>query len=419
MPPNASLCSLVLDEMSIKERVVYNVEKDEVEGVEDFGSLGRTKLVANHAMVFMLKGLTFSWKQPIGYFLSSGPMGGDTLKDLLVEALRKIKSKGLQPRLVICDQGSNNRRVLETLLGATVDKPYFELNEEKIFVMYDLPHLLKNIRNNLKISGFSIGEEEISWQHIETFYKFDRMNAIRMAPKLTHRHIYVPPFAALRVKFAAQVLSHTVAAGLSTLHQLKVLPESAIETAKFVENFDQLFNSFNSSSWTSNQKMRHAFTDTSEHKTFLRDMLKWLRTINSNSGRKLPCVEGWMMAINSLLSLRQVLHQEHGLNYLFTQRLNQDCLENLFSVMRGSKGGNRVNPNAKEFREALRAAMVDAILVHSDGSNCQEDSEKFLLTLTAFSQHDHQADFFLQKIQMQMHATRNWFPFLKPTFRPS
>ena len=53
MPQNSELCSVVFDEMVIKEAVEYNRERDEVEGLEDFGlSGGRTKLVANHATVF-------------------------------------------------------------------------------------------------------------------------------------------------------------------------------------------------------------------------------------------------------------------------------------------------------------------------------------------------------------------------------
>ena len=35
--------SLVFDEMSIKEGLVYNEMKDQINGFEDFGHLGRTK----------------------------------------------------------------------------------------------------------------------------------------------------------------------------------------------------------------------------------------------------------------------------------------------------------------------------------------------------------------------------------------
>ena len=72
--------------------------------------------------------------------------------------------------------------------------------------------------------------------------------SIRMAPKLTDRHIILPPFSAMHVNLAAQTLSHSVAAGINTLCTLNYLPDDASVTAEFIETFDQLFNTFNSAS---------------------------------------------------------------------------------------------------------------------------------------------------------------------------
>ena len=47
----SKVCAVVLDEMTIKEGVSYNPSRDEVEGYEDFGYLGRTAFIANHAIV--------------------------------------------------------------------------------------------------------------------------------------------------------------------------------------------------------------------------------------------------------------------------------------------------------------------------------------------------------------------------------
>ena len=54
----------------------------------------------------------------------------------------------------------------------------------KIFVYYDLPHLLKNVRNNLKKADLRIDEGVVSWQHTVDFYNFDKCQPIQMAPKL-------------------------------------------------------------------------------------------------------------------------------------------------------------------------------------------------------------------------------------------
>ncbi|KAK9710421.1 hypothetical protein QE152_g26003 [Popillia japonica] len=51
----------------------------------------------------------------------------------------------------------------------------------------------------------------------------------------------------MKVKFASQVFSHTVAAALYTYVSLGALPASAIGTALFVEKMDKLFDILNSS----------------------------------------------------------------------------------------------------------------------------------------------------------------------------
>ena len=46
--------SLVFDEMSIKDGLVDNDIKDQINGFEHFGHLGSTKDIANHATVSMV-----------------------------------------------------------------------------------------------------------------------------------------------------------------------------------------------------------------------------------------------------------------------------------------------------------------------------------------------------------------------------
>ena len=69
---------------------------------------------------------------------------------------------------------------------------------------------------------------------------------------------------------------------------------------------------------------------------------------------------------------------------LCTNRLNQDCVENMFSIVRG-KGGHRVNPSPREFRQAFRQVMVDRLLSVSEYSNYKDDVDHFLLNLTSSS----------------------------------
>ena len=164
--------ALVFDEMSIKEGLTYNTGRDIVEGFEDFGHAGQTRFLANHAIAFMVRGL-------IGYFLSAGPIKASVLQTLTKSCITKLQSIGLNLVALICDQGSNNRSFLgKKGEKVSVNRPYIIYNDRKIFVMYDPPHLLKNICNNLKKGNFNVNGNIVSWQHIIDFYCFDKSHEI-------------------------------------------------------------------------------------------------------------------------------------------------------------------------------------------------------------------------------------------------
>ena len=67
--------------------------------------------------------------------------------------------------------------------------------------------------------------------------------------------------------------------------------------------------------------------------------------------------------------------------FLLTNRLNQDCLDHFFSVIR-SRGGHRDNPNSVEFRADYRAVAIDSLFVKSQNTNCIEDRHRLIFTQT-------------------------------------
>ena len=48
--------------------------------------------------------------------------------------------------MLVCDQGSNNRKAME-LLGATAEDPEIQIDGEKIFTSFDAPHLIKSLNH--------------------------------------------------------------------------------------------------------------------------------------------------------------------------------------------------------------------------------------------------------------------------------
>ena len=343
--------------------------------------VGNTLPITNHSIAFMVHGLALKWKQPIGYFLSSGPIKPAILDSLVKECLDKLENTGLKVVALVRDQGSNNGSVLQKINKVSLHQPYLQHGERKIFVLYDPPHLLKNVRNNFKKHNLEVNGKIISWQHIVDFYNFDKSQPIQMAPKLKDKHIDLPPFTAMHVNLAAQVLSHSVAAGLAMMVTFKQLPDHAIHTAHFVEHFDALFNTFNSFALRSTQRLRHAFNDSGRHHAFLRDSLKFLATIKTVNGKELPCIFGWKLCINALLGLWQHLKSKEKFDYLYTSRLNQDCVENLFCVIRG-RGGFIDKPDAQQFQSAFKYVVANKLFIQSNSSNCQVDNDRLLLDIS-------------------------------------
>ena len=158
--------------------------------------------------------------------------------------------------------------------------------------------------------------KEISWSYIEQFYLFDKDNEVRYAPKLTDDHINLPFNKKMKVNLVAQVLSHTVAAGICTLIRTGYFEEKLQQTAIFIKEIDSILN----------------------------------------------------------------LYNEIQYEYLLTNRINQDSIENLFSIIR-AKGGARDHPTPDQIRAAYRQVVFDNILMPSEGSNCIPDNDRLILSI--------------------------------------
>ena len=133
-------------------------------------------------------------------------------------------------------------------------------------------------------------------------------------------------------------------------------------TAEFIDKMDKLFDSCNSRRVNDAKVHRRAVKDGSVHVNFWKDIKKWInswRIVNKNISR-IACVSGWVLTISALLQLYNELTKSYNFKYMLTNRLNQDCIENLFSVIRG-RGGHRDNPTPKRIQICPQASDVQQI----------------------------------------------------------
>ena len=221
-------CILMYDEMSINPGLHYNRRDDKIEGFSSFD-----KKFANHVMVFMIKGLRRKWKQPVAYYFTNSGMGAADLVRLIKEIILKLEGIGLYIMSTVCDQLSTNAKAIKMLLEATERDHLranmenrmfgFKVNGHEVIPLYDVPHLLKGLRNNLLQynATFTLNGEKLtaSWADIERVYELDvGKDDTKAMKKLTDAHVVKDKIRKMKVKLAAQVFSQSVASVMKILY---------------------------------------------------------------------------------------------------------------------------------------------------------------------------------------------------------
>lgn len=377
-------CVLCVDEMSIKANFFFNISADYVVGVEDSGHGKRLFKPARTATVLLVRGMFSNWKQPLAYFFYNSTCPGIELKHIVLDAIQKLKNIGFIVIATVCDMGSNNIQ-LNKNLQITPERPYFIFDDQKIFYIFDTPHLIKALRNMLLKHDFLVSNEIVSWKHIMQFYNIDKSLVTRSAPKLTDSHIFPSNFEKMKVKYASHVFSATVSAALNVYVDIGQLPEAARATANFIDKIDKLFDLLNSSKTSGSKKYNLAFRGLDFQITFLHEMLlilEGLRVFNNQSkdvSGQMKFITGFKISINSIIHLWDFLKSKN-VTFLFTRRLNQDPLENLFGIIR-QQNSNCPNPTAIQFQRSFRK-MFCVRLLNSGTQNCENDMDNLLLRVS-------------------------------------
>lgn len=301
----------------------------------------------------------------------------EKMEELVRKAVDAVRAAGLDPRVVICDQGATNRSMADRM-GITEEAPFFMHNSSRIYFMFDPPHLLKSLRNNLSKYDFTVNNQAVSWKYVVELYKRDQLEKIKLVPKLSDAHVFLPAFSKMKVKLATQVFSHSVACGINLLSSIGKLPPEAVHTAQFIEKINNMFDACNCS-FGGTIALRRKMTKSSDHCRVLqqsRDLLRATQVL-CPPGTKIFCIRGWLISISALLLIWADL--KDSVSFLLTRRLNQDRLENFFGAIRRGLG-NSQNPMCQKFRFAFRNFLV-ADLLKPTGTNCELDLDDFLACL--------------------------------------
>lgn len=375
---------LAFDEMKIQSKLVFDKHSNELIGFVDLGEKELTDSafgsheIATHVLVFFVRGVATDLKYVLGYFFTKDL----TAYQITVLFWKAVSALELVCNLwvcaTVCDGASPNRGFFQlhaTLMeGDASDIVHFTVNlfapHRKIFFFSDAPHLLKTARNCLFNSGtgktrymWNNGQYML-WEHVANLYYSDLDSGLHQLPKLTTQHIQLKSYSKMKVSFAAQILSNTVAQALARYYR----SGEASETAKFCKMLNDFFDCMNVRSSSESQRKRNPliapYTKSDDFRfnwmmnVFLKYLDDWKSSIQTRDGNftsddrarmflSMQTFKGLKISVRSAVDVIKFLLNE-GVEFVLTERFCQDDVEEYFGFQR-AQGRRSDNPTVAEF----------------------------------------------------------------------
>jgi len=348
------LCVLLVDEMQLKTRVEFDKGLRRIVGYVSPETLpadhqpSAEKEIASHALVFMLRGLTSSWKQTVAYLFTGTSLKREPFWAFTQQVINASEVAGFKIQCVTSDMGPvntalwNHVGITSSRAGIIPSITHPSSPDRKLYFLADPPHLLKNLWNCVLTHRITISAEIVSKYHLPSdvvtgIYVqqlMDQQNCqeLRMAYKLKTCHVSPTQYEKMRVCYAAQFFSRSTAAAILTCVKLDLLPVEALTTAWFLSFVNDWFDAMNARHREA-ALFRGKWTDRS---AVLLEMLVIIKNL-SFSGLKIwkPIQTGIQLSSTVTLLLSEEVMSTHKLHYFLTGRLSQDPVENLFSQARG------------------------------------------------------------------------------------
>ncbi len=156
---NDRFCILSFDEMEISEQLDYDKNLKQYFG---HVTLGDSNILGNHLLLVLARGVKSHWKQAIGCHITSRSTNGTIMKTFILACIDFVEGVGLQVVALSSDMGSNNRGLWREL-GIQVKKTgirtnSFLHNNHPIWIMPDVVHLMKNLKQALLTSEIIVPE---------------------------------------------------------------------------------------------------------------------------------------------------------------------------------------------------------------------------------------------------------------------
>ncbi|XP_075534603.1 uncharacterized protein LOC142568607 [Dermacentor variabilis] len=290
---------------------------------------------------------------------------------------------GASNRAMWRDFGFSSHRNSSTVCSI----PHPCLDGKQLFFTADPAHVLKNLRGQLLSSSvFTLSDatvkennlpsSEVKLEHVRAVLDYDAEHELKVAPNLCEVHTSSGHFTKMKVGVAIQFFREAPAA-IRFLIRASVIEEEAETTAWFLELIFKWYSLMSSR----NPTMALSRRSMAKYYAALGTLHTAVETIRStkmgSTSLWKPCQAGLLIATTVVIHLQEVLLGNEGYDFFLTSRLLQDCLENLFSVVRLRKPV----PSAYDMKCALRLVSVSQFLFTPRTTSYDLDDREYLVDL--------------------------------------
>ncbi|KAG0434958.1 hypothetical protein HPB47_018763 [Ixodes persulcatus] len=331
---------------------------------------------ATHALVFMIAGISSRWKQVICYHYTGNSFCGKEAASQVKVLIERCNSVGLQVVAVTSDMGSGNRAMWQHFdiysgrYSRTTNKiPHPQQPGEQINLNGHLVRGQTIVLPADVVTANNLTCPTVSLDPIRQLVEFQKNLTFKLAPKLRPELLDPNHFEKMKV------LSHSTATALRFLVENHGWSQDFLTTAWFFEQVNRWFDLMSS---------RHPVLAISKQNLssyrnaieFLTKFQQLFRQLKIGDGAYKPVQAGVVLSTKSVLDLQEMLIDKHSFSFVLTSRFTQDCLENLFSVVRQ---GNPI-PTPLEFKMALKLITLSQYLKASKAGSYELDDASFYLT---------------------------------------
>lgn len=382
--------TLMCDEMSIRKDVCWSDEQKSFLGFSTITSSRQNQVnqneleMAKNALVFLIVGSDF--KIPVAYHLIAGFDGADRA-DLTRNIIRSVEENGIRIISLTSDGLYANLAVAEHL-GAKLkeDKPYFHsptFPQQKIYVIFDPPHMLKLIRLHFSRGKLHSQYGMLNWHLLQVLVERQRGGNFNLSNKLTEHHMEWQQ-KPMNVMLAAQTISKSVADAIEQLQKDGYEEfENAEATVEFLRNFNDIFDILNVADKDQIKGFKQPLCESTAETIFsfaerMQAYIKQLKIDVENNEKivRKPILEsraqmGFRGFYNNLICLKGIYNdfvRDGPIDVFYTKIFGQDHLETFFSLVQNRQGRND-NPNAVEFASAYKKLLICHPLTISNNQN--------------------------------------------------